>query len=190
LFAILPIWLVARTACATLDGTLAIEFGQKSRLGGILNEAGDIVAEIAVFLPLAFVSPFSITAILFLSSLAVTSELAGIAGLTLGSGRRVEGPLGKADRSIVLSIIAVAIAILGRLPDSASIITPALAAGSVITIWNRLRSAVVEPRMERLADHHTRLAVTIPTTAPRLIRSPIVILPEPFQGGRPSEQRE
>jgi hypothetical protein len=56
LFAILPAWLVARTAFAAIDGTLAIEFGQKSRLGGILNEAGDVVSDIALFLPLAFVS--------------------------------------------------------------------------------------------------------------------------------------
>ena len=44
LFVILPVWLVARTACATIDGTLAIEFGQKSRVGSILNEAGDIIS--------------------------------------------------------------------------------------------------------------------------------------------------
>jgi hypothetical protein len=49
LFAILPAWLVARTACATIDGTLAIEFGQKSRLGGILNgfcQVGAIVTNV------------------------------------------------------------------------------------------------------------------------------------------------
>jgi CDP-diacylglycerol--glycerol-3-phosphate 3-phosphatidyltransferase len=53
MFAMLPAWLVARTAFAAIDGTLAIEFGQKSRLGGILNEAGDVVSDIALFLPLA-----------------------------------------------------------------------------------------------------------------------------------------
>jgi hypothetical protein len=58
-FAMLPAWLVARTAFAAVDGTLAIEFGQKSRLGGVLNEVGDVVSDIALFSPLAFVPPFS-----------------------------------------------------------------------------------------------------------------------------------
>ena len=60
LFALLPIWLPVRTVCAALDGTLAIEFGQKSRLGGVLNEVGDIVSDVALFLPLAFIAPFTI----------------------------------------------------------------------------------------------------------------------------------
>ena len=40
---LLPIWMLVRMALATIDGTLAIDFGQKSRLGGILNEVGDII---------------------------------------------------------------------------------------------------------------------------------------------------
>jgi hypothetical protein len=38
-FGFLPVWLVLRMGLATIDGTLATDFGQKSRLGGILNEA-------------------------------------------------------------------------------------------------------------------------------------------------------
>src|SRR5258706_7133392 len=41
LFSILPVWLAVRTACATIDGTLAIEIAQNSQLVGILNEAWD-----------------------------------------------------------------------------------------------------------------------------------------------------
>jgi CDP-diacylglycerol--glycerol-3-phosphate 3-phosphatidyltransferase len=77
LFAILPIWLAVRMACATLDGTLAIEFGQKSYLGGILNEAGDIVSEVALIMPLVFVAPFPKAGVIALILLVVMSELAG-----------------------------------------------------------------------------------------------------------------
>jgi CDP-diacylglycerol---glycerol-3-phosphate 3-phosphatidyltransferase len=61
-FAILPAWLVARTAFAAIDGTLAVEFGQKSRLGGVLNEVGDVVSDIALFRrsALGWSSPFGI----------------------------------------------------------------------------------------------------------------------------------
>jgi CDP-diacylglycerol--glycerol-3-phosphate 3-phosphatidyltransferase len=143
-FAILPAWLVTRTACATIDGTLAIDFGQKSRLDGILNETGDIISEIALVMPLMFVSPFSITTISLLIALFLASELAGITPTMAGGDRRLEGPLGKIDRSIILSAIAIVIAIFGRLPESASIVVPVLSVGAIATICNRVRFAIHE----------------------------------------------
>jgi CDP-diacylglycerol---glycerol-3-phosphate 3-phosphatidyltransferase len=100
-FAMLPAWLVARTAFAAVDGTLAIEFGQKSRLGGVLNEVGDVVSDIALFSPLAFVPPFSGASIALVVCFAAMSEFVGVAGTMLSGTRRLEGPLGKVDRSIV-----------------------------------------------------------------------------------------
>jgi CDP-diacylglycerol--glycerol-3-phosphate 3-phosphatidyltransferase len=107
-FAWLPLWLPVRTAMAALDGTLAIEFGQNSRLGGILNEVGDVVSDIALFLPLAFVAPFSFNAVSSRIALIVCAEIAGVVGPLLGSDRRLDGPFGRADRSIVLAIIGPA----------------------------------------------------------------------------------
>jgi CDP-diacylglycerol--glycerol-3-phosphate 3-phosphatidyltransferase len=143
LFAILPTWLAARTAFAAIDGTLAIEFGQKSRLGGVLNEAGDVVSDIALFSPLA-VAPFSGPSIAMAVCFAAMSEFVGMAGALLSGPRRLEGPLGKAARSIVLSLVAIAIAAFGRLPKGAWVIVPALCVGLAITIWNRLRFALAE----------------------------------------------
>ena len=143
-FAILPAWLVARTAFAAIDGTLAVEFGQKSRLGGVLNEVGDVVSDIALFLPLAFVPPFSGASIALVLCFAAMSEFVGMAGTMLSGTRRLEGPLGKVDRSIVLALVAIATAACGRLPEGARFVVPALCLGLVVTIWNRLRFALVE----------------------------------------------
>ena len=143
-FAILPAWLVARTAFAAIDGTLAVEFGQKSRLGGVLNEVGDVVSDIALFLPLVFVPPFSGASIALVVCFAAMSEFVGMAGTMLSGTRRLEGPLGKVDRSIVLALVAIAIAACGRLPEGARFVVPALCLGLVVTIWNRLRFALVE----------------------------------------------
>jgi CDP-diacylglycerol--glycerol-3-phosphate 3-phosphatidyltransferase len=143
-FALLPLWLPVRTACAALDGTLAIEFGQKSRLGGVLNEVGDIVADAALFLPLCFVAPFSTNSIIFLISLIALAEIAGIVGPSFGSDRRLEGPLGKADRSIILAILGLIIATLNGLPESAELFPPVLYGGLILTIWNRLRFAIAD----------------------------------------------
>jgi CDP-diacylglycerol--glycerol-3-phosphate 3-phosphatidyltransferase len=143
-FAMLPAWLVARTAFAAVDGTLAIEFGQKSRVGGVLNEVGDVVSDIALFSPLAFVPPFSDASIALVVCFAAMSEFVGMAGTMLSGTRRLEGPLGKVDRSIVLALVAIAIAACGRLPEGAWLVVPALCLGLVVTIWNRLRFALVE----------------------------------------------
>ena len=58
LFFLIPIWLFFRMALNAIDGMLAREFNQKSRLGGYLNEITDVVSDAALYLPLAFVAPF------------------------------------------------------------------------------------------------------------------------------------
>ncbi|QDW37824.1 CDP-alcohol phosphatidyltransferase family protein [Bradyrhizobium sp. KBS0725] len=137
LFGILPAWVLVRTACASLDGTLAVEFGQKSRLGGVLNETGDILSEIALFLPLMFISSCTVAKGSIVIALVVLSEFVGLAGPAFGDQRRVEGPLGKADRSFVLSIGGAA-AFLGFLPNPTWPASLALCIGAALTGWNRL----------------------------------------------------
>lgn len=146
IFTILPVWLLIRMACATIDGTLAIEFRQKSRIGGILNEVGDVVSDTMLLMPLAWIAPFSAPAVLLLVALTALVEVVGMLGVLLGGDRRLEGPLGKADRTVLLAILAVTIAIYGEIPADSSIIVPALAAGLALTIWNRLRCALADRR--------------------------------------------
>ncbi len=50
LFLLLPIVLI-RMALNALDGMLARECNQQTRLGAILNETGDVISDIALYLP-------------------------------------------------------------------------------------------------------------------------------------------
>jgi CDP-diacylglycerol--glycerol-3-phosphate 3-phosphatidyltransferase len=136
--------------CAALDDALAIDFDQKSRLGGFLNEAGDILSDMVLFFPLVLVPPFSKTSIIPLIVLAVLCGLIGIFCSLMGSGQRLEGPLGKTDRAIVLSLLALGIAVCGGLPDRALVLAPILETGLFLTYWNRLSSALAEYRGEDL----------------------------------------
>jgi CDP-diacylglycerol--glycerol-3-phosphate 3-phosphatidyltransferase len=145
LFALLPLWLPVRMACAAIDGTMAVEFGQKSRLGGVLNEVGDIASDVALFLSLAFVAPFSPATVFALIALIVLSEVAGVLGPILGSDRRLEGPLGKVDRSVILAALGTIVAIFSYLSQIMLLVMPLLYVGLIITIWNRLRFALADP---------------------------------------------
>jgi CDP-diacylglycerol---glycerol-3-phosphate 3-phosphatidyltransferase len=139
---LLPIWMLVRMALATIDGTLAIDFGQKSRLGGILNEVGDIISDIAMFVPLAFLPTFPPVWIALVLSLTMLTEIAGIVGPVLGSSRRIEGPFGKVDRSLAVGVIGVWLACVGPLPENARFVLPFFAILLLLTIGNRLRFAV------------------------------------------------
>lgn len=53
LFALIPLWMLLRMTLNTIDGMLAREFGQQSKLGADLNELCDLIADGALYLPFA-----------------------------------------------------------------------------------------------------------------------------------------
>jgi CDP-diacylglycerol--glycerol-3-phosphate 3-phosphatidyltransferase len=56
---LLPVVMFLRMALNAVDGMLAREHNQKSSLGAVLNELGDVVSDAALYLPLALVPGFS-----------------------------------------------------------------------------------------------------------------------------------
>ena len=57
-FLLLPVALLLRMVMNAVDGMLAREFGQQSPLGAYLNELADVVCDIALYVPFAFIAPF------------------------------------------------------------------------------------------------------------------------------------
>ena len=115
LFFLIPIWLFLRMALNAIDGMLAREFNQKSRLGGYLNEITDVVSDAALYLPFAFVAPFDAIQISSIIWLAALSELCGILGQVQGKMRRYDGPMGKSDRAFVFGVLGLLYAVNGSL---------------------------------------------------------------------------
>jgi CDP-diacylglycerol---glycerol-3-phosphate 3-phosphatidyltransferase len=52
-FLLVPLWMFLRMAFNAIDGMLAREFGQQSKLGAYLNELTDVIADAALTLPFA-----------------------------------------------------------------------------------------------------------------------------------------
>jgi len=142
LFLLIFLWCLLRMAANALDGMLAREFGQVSRLGAVLNELGDVISDIALYLPFAFVvgsQPWLIVAVVLL---AVLSEFAGVLGVAISSERSYAGPMGKSDRALVFGIVGLLIGCGISIAPFANLVWALTAALLVVTIINRARSAL------------------------------------------------
>ena len=144
IFLLLPVWLGVRMALNAIDGMLAREFGQQSRLGAYLNEICDVVSDAALFAPFAVIEPFGalgVGVVIFLSAL---SELAGVLGPAVGASRRYDGPMGKSDRALVFGALAFWIGIGAPLPHWLSWLMALISLLLVITVVNRVRAGLSE----------------------------------------------
>ena len=104
---VLPGFLFVRMALNAIDGMLAREHNMKSRLGAVLNEISDVVADTALYLPLALVPGFSLWLIVVITILAIVSEMTGVVAIQIGATRRYDGPMGKSDRAFAFGLLAL-----------------------------------------------------------------------------------
>ena len=85
---LLPAVLFLRMALNAIDGMLAREHNQKTALGAILNELGDVFSDAALYLPLATILPFDATAMGLIVLFAIAGEMTGVIGAQIGASRR------------------------------------------------------------------------------------------------------
>jgi len=144
LFALIPLWMILRMALNAIDGMLAREFGQQSRLGAYLNELCDIVADCALILPFAVIPGVSLLLVLAVTLLALFSEYAGVLGPMVGASRRYDGPMGKSDRAFILGVTATGIALGWLAAAWINGVLAIVAALLLYTLVNRVRQGLKE----------------------------------------------
>jgi CDP-diacylglycerol--glycerol-3-phosphate 3-phosphatidyltransferase len=138
-FVLVPVWLAVRMALNAIDGMLAREFGQASRLGAYLNELGDVVADSALYLPFALLSGSSPWLVWTIVALAIVSEMAGVLAPALGGERRYDGPMGKSDRAFVFGAVGLLIGLGVPMTQVFDWLWGAVIALLAVTIVNRVR---------------------------------------------------
>jgi len=141
---LVPLVLFIRMALNAIDGMLAREFGQKSRLGGYLNELCDVVSDAALLLPFALIAPFSQPTVFAVIGLAIVAEYAGVMGPLVGASRRYDGPLGKSDRAALVGALALWIGLGLPLAPWMAWAMPVAALLLVLTTINRVRRGLQE----------------------------------------------
>jgi len=140
----LPVILLVRMALNALDGMMAREHNLATPLGAILNEAGDVAADAALYLPLALVPSINGPLIVTVVVLAGLTELVGITAATVGASRRYDGPMGKSDRAFWLSALALAAALWPTGDLWFNLVLAVIVSLEVLTIANRTRAALRE----------------------------------------------
>ncbi len=141
---LLPAVLFLRMALNAIDGLLAREHNMKSRLGAVLNELGDVVADAALYLPLAAVSGVSAWPVVGLVMAGILVEMTGVVGVQIGASRRYDGPVGKSDRAFVFGLLAFLLGIGVNAGVWIDILLGLALALSVLTMVNRARRALAE----------------------------------------------
>lgn len=141
---LIPLFLFIRMALNAIDGMLAREHHQKSALGAVLNELGDVVSDAALYLPFA-VLPGTDQALLVITvMLAVLSEMTGVVAVQIGATRRYDGPMGKSDRAFVFGAVALALALGVPFGVWQNWAFGAVALLLLLTIFNRAQGALEE----------------------------------------------
>ena len=140
----LPAFLIVRMAMNAIDGMLAREHGQQSRLGGLLNELTDVISDAALYLPLAFVAGLEPAGVVLVVVLGIIGEMTGVLGPVLGAERRYDGPLGKSDRAFIFGALALWAGLGGSLSPWANWVLAMMVALAAITIVNRARSVLAD----------------------------------------------
>ena len=129
LFMLLPIVLFIRMALNALDGMLARECNQQTRLGAILNETGDVISDIALYLPFLFCT--------------ILTEFCGLLAQTINGVRSYAGPFGKSDRALIFGLWGLAVAIYPQWMQWNNLLW---SIASILLLWtaiNRCRSVLL-----------------------------------------------
>jgi CDP-diacylglycerol--glycerol-3-phosphate 3-phosphatidyltransferase len=120
-----------RLACANLDGNLARRYGQQRPIGGVVNELGDRLADLAVVAGIACHLPAAIGWAML--ALSCAPSWVALAVAAQGGHRRNGGPVGKTERGALACVVALT----GWFIPVAVVI----GAGSALTAAVRLRYA-------------------------------------------------
>ena len=140
----LPATLFVRMALNALDGMMARELNMASRLGAILNEVGDVLADAALYLPLGLVPGIRPVLLVPAVVLAVVTEMTGVVSVQIGASRRYDGPMGKSDRALVLGAIALALGLGAPAGRWVDVVLGAMLLLLGLTIYNRVRRGLAE----------------------------------------------
>ncbi len=141
---LVPLILLVRMALNAIDGMLAREHSMESNLGAVLNELGDVISDLFLYLPLAVVLGFRGELIILIVVFSIISEMVGVISVQIGASRRYDGPMGKSDRAFVFGAICLLIGLGVSSSPWLDWVLSIVLLLVILTIWNRAMKALKE----------------------------------------------
>ncbi|MCG3471213.1 CDP-alcohol phosphatidyltransferase family protein [Xenorhabdus bovienii] len=147
LYWLLPVFLFIRMALNAIDGMLAREHNQKSHLGAIYNELGDVISDVALYLPFCLLPDVNSLSLLIIVFLTILTEFIGVLAQTIGASRRYDGPIGKSDRAFIFGAYGLIIAIFPSTLGWSSSLFAFMIILLLVTCYQRVVKALREIRL-------------------------------------------
>jgi CDP-diacylglycerol--glycerol-3-phosphate 3-phosphatidyltransferase len=116
----------------------------ESNLGAVLNELGDVISDLFLYLPLAVVLGFTGELIILIVVFSIISEMVGVISVQIGASRRYDGPMGKSDRAFVFGAICLLIGLGVSSSPWLDWVLSIVLLLVILTIWNRAMKALKE----------------------------------------------
>ncbi|MBD3654456.1 CDP-alcohol phosphatidyltransferase family protein [Kangiella sp.] len=138
----LPIILLIRMALNAIDGMLAREHQQQSRLGAFFNEIGDVISDLFLIIPLIIIPDINLWFLAAFAFTALLTEFAGILGVMVGTERQYQGPMGKSDRALLIGLVGLLVPFVSVPAVYLNAVLVIATALSVWTVINRIRAAL------------------------------------------------
>lgn len=138
----LPVILLIRMALNAIDGMLAREHQQQSKLGAFLNEIGDVISDLFLIIPLIIISDISLWLLAAFAFAALLTEFAGILGVMVGTERQYQGPMGKSDRALLIGLVGLLVPFVSVPAVYLNAVLVTVIVLSVWTVINRIRAAL------------------------------------------------
>ena len=128
-------------ALNAIDGQLARDRVLRNSLGAFLNELDVVLSDTAVYLPLAMVPGMPASLMMLVVVLAVIAEFAGVVAFQVGGERRVDGPMGKADRALAIGTITLLLGLGVQAGIWVNMVLGMITLLLAVTILNRFRNS-------------------------------------------------
>ncbi|EFN9845798.1 CDP-alcohol phosphatidyltransferase family protein, partial [Escherichia coli] len=122
---------------------LARECNQQTRLGAILNETGDVISDIALYLPFLFLPESNASLVILMLFCTILTEFCGLLAQTINGVRSYAGPFGKSDRALIFGLWGLAVAIYPQWMQWNNLLW---SIASILLLWtaiNRCRSVLL-----------------------------------------------
>ena len=127
---------IMRLALNALDGSVARRLGMSTPRGVALNELGDRACDLVLFGALVSVAPVWLVMV-SVAALVLTST-AGLTALAVTGRRDTSGPMGKADRVVLLGLATLVAALIeSHIPFVVALVL--VVCGCMATTFMRLR---------------------------------------------------